>query len=297
MIEILGVAEGQEFEAALYLRKKILAAWPDISQSPDDHIKIFVGMKLYGMKLEDLDLVLVGHFAEPRTFDVEFKFYPRDGEPFVPRRASVKSILLVIEVKSHDAKGVKFEDKVASVRYGRGGRSVWECVTEKTRQQMFEFKGYLAERGVDRVYVQDLIFFSGLREADLPKRPHNCFGSDASFERLLNILGQVSAPHRHERLAAISFGADDVFRTLLAPNFPMFQTLEPTPLDRNRMDRIVKAALADTWLDDLGKRQVILRGRGGVGKTVILLQMAYRAFDREQMRSLILTYNKASSPT
>jgi hypothetical protein len=30
-----------------------------------------------------------------------------------------------------------------------------------------------------------------------------------------------------------------------------------------------------------------------VGKTVILLQMAYRAFDRECLRSLILTYNKA----
>ncbi len=58
--------------------------------------------------------------------------------------------------------------------------------TEKIRQQMFEFKSYLAERGAKRVYLQNLIFFSGLRETDLPKRPHNCIGVDASFERLLN---------------------------------------------------------------------------------------------------------------
>ena len=30
-----------------------------------------------------------------------------------------------------------------------------------------------------------------------------------------------------------------------------------------------------------------------MGQTVILLQMAYRAFDREQLRSLVLTYNTA----
>lgn len=293
MIEILGVNSGKEFEAAVHIRKQILAVWPDLSQSRDDHIKIFVGLKLYGRKIEDIDLVVIGHFAAPREFSTEFKFYPREGDPFIPRRARVKNFLLVIETKSHDATGVKFDDKVASVRYRRGGRGVWEPVTEKNRQQMFEFKAYLAERGVSRVYAQDLIFFSGLREADFPKRPHNCFGIDASFERILNILGQISGPNCENRDVFISFGSDDVFKELLSPDFPLLQTLEPTPIDRSKMDRIVKAALADTWLDDLGRKQVVIRGRGGVGKTVILLQMAYRAFDREQMRSMMLTYNKA----
>ncbi len=59
------------------------------------------------------------------------------------------------------------------------------------------------------------------------------------------------------------------------------------------MDRIVKAALPEEWLDDLGERQIVIRGRGGVGKTVIMLQMAYRAYDNSGTRSLVLTYNKA----
>lgn len=84
-----------------------------------------------------------------------------------------------------------------------------------------------------------------------------------------------------------------MFNAILSPEFPLLQTLEPTPLDRRRMDRIVKAALPETWLDDLGRKQIVIRGRGGVGKTVLLLQMAYRAFDRDQLRSLVLTYNKA----
>lgn len=293
MIEILGVTEGKEFEAASHLRMQIVAVWPDLAQSREDHVKIFVGLKLYGYKIEDIDLFVVGHFASPRSFDVEFKFHPRDGDPFIPRRASVKSFALVIEAKSHDATGVRFDDKIASVRYWHGGRGVWEPVTEKNRQQMFEVKRYLADHGAERLYLQDLVFFTGLREKDLPHRPHNCFGIDAGFERVLNILGQIAAPHRRDRNAIIAFGGDDVFDSILSPDFPLLQTLEPTPLDRRRMDRIVKTALPEAWLNDLGRKQIIIRGRGGVGKTVILLQMAYRAFDRDQVRSLILTYNKA----
>lgn len=293
MIEIVGVREGKEYEAALHLRKQILAVWPDLSQHQDDHIKIFVGLKLYGQPIEDIDLFVVGQFSEPRPFDIEYKFYPREGKPFTPRHALVRNFALVIETKSHDATGVRFDDKVASVRYGRGERAAWECVTEKNRQQMFEMKKYLERAGVIRLYVQDLIFFSGLREKDLPKRPHNCFGIDASFESVLNILGQVSAPQNKNRNVTISFGADEVFESILSPESPLLQTMEPTPLDRRRMDLIAKAALPDRWLDDLSRKQIVIRGRGGVGKTVILLQLAYRAFDRRQMRSLVLTYNKA----
>lgn len=289
MIEIIGVGEGQEYEAALHLRKQIIATWPDLSQHPHDHIKIFVGLKLYGHPIEDIDLFVVGHFSEPREFDIEYSFYPRYGEPFVPRRAWVKNFALVIEEKSHDAKGVKFDDKVASVKYPRG----WDCVTEKTRNQVFELKKYLARNDASGPYIQDLIFFSGLREADLPKRPHNCFGFDASFERILNVLGQVSSPLSENRLVTLRFGSDEVFNSIFSPDSVLLQTIEPTPLDRRRMDRIAKSALPENWLDDLAKKQIIIRGRGGVGKTVILLQMAYRAYDRAQMRSLVLTYNKA----
>jgi hypothetical protein len=271
----------------------MLNRWPDLAQSKRDVVKIFVGLKLYGYRVEDLDLVVIGSFAAPRPFDVEFAFHPRDEEPFVPKGASVKNFALVIEVKSHDATGVRFENRVASVRYVRNGRSTWECVTEKNRTQMFEFKKYLSRHGIERLHVQDLILFTGVRESDLPKRPHNCIAGDASFERVLNVLGQISRPVRKGSRVDLAFGPDDVFDRLLSPNFPLFEELEPTPLDRRRMDMIAKRSLPEAWLDDLGERQVTLKGRGGVGKTVILLQMAFRAYETRQLRSLVLTFNKA----
>lgn len=289
MIEILGANEGQEYEAALHLRKALLAVWPDLSQHREDHIKIFVGLKLYGQQYEDIDVLLIGQFSEPRRFDVELKFYPRNGEPFAPRAAFAKNFAFAIEVKSHDANGVKFNDKVASVRYPRG----WECVTEKAFKQVFELKTYLERSGFSPPYIQDLVFFSGLTESDLPQRPHNCFGIDAGFEKILNIAGQVSQPVAKDRYATISFGPSQKFTSILAPDAQVLSTLEPTPIDRRKMDRIIKSAVPQEWLEDIGTKQVVMRGRGGVGKTVMLLQMAYRAFDSKGMRSLLLTYNKA----
>ncbi len=293
MIDILGVQEGQEFEAAQHLRKLVLKRWPDLAQSKDDVIKIFVGLKMYGYKIEDLDLIIIGHFSEPRAFDVEYRFSPRNGAAFVPRKAFVRNFALVIEEKSHSPTGVRFEGTSASVRYIRHGKVEWDNVTEKNHRQLFAFKQYLADRGVSALHVHHLIMFTGLRESQLPARPHNMFGSDASFERILNILGQIAGPLRNGTRADIAFGADAVFDTLTAPDFPMFQEMLPTPLDRRRMDLIAKNAAPETWLKGLGEQHMLLKGRGGVGKTVVLLQLAYRAFDKNQSRSLVLTFNKA----
>lgn len=293
MIIVSGVTEGDEYAAAKRLERRLLDLWPDIASSKTDHVRIFVGLKMHGQKIEDLDLIVIGNFAEARPFDVEWKFYPRDAEPFTPRSAKVRNFALVIEVKSHSATGVRFENSVASVRYVRNGKESWECVTEKNRAQMFEFKRWLDRFGLDHVHVQNLVLFTGLKERDLPPRPHVCIASDTSFERILNVLGQVTSPRENDRRVTLSYGNEEAFDRLLAPNSPLFMTLEPTPLDRRRMDLIAKSALPDAWLSDLGERQILLKGRGGVGKTVILLQMAYRAFDQSNQRSIVLTFNKA----
>jgi AAA domain len=293
VIEITGVTEGDEFAAAKRLERRILALWPDLARSRTDVVRIFVGLKMHGQKLEDLDLVVIGSFEAPRDFDPEWKFYPRDGEAFTPKSARIRNFALVVEVKSHDASGVRFENTAGFVRYVRNGTETWECVTEKNRTQMFEFKKWLDRFGLDHVHVQNLVMFTGLKERDLPPRPHVCIAGDTSFERILNVLGQVAGPRDADKRVTLSYGNEEAFTRLLAPNSPLFATLEPTPLDRRRMDIIAKSALPEVWLDDLGERQVLLKGRGGVGKTVILLQMAYRAFDQSGHRSLVLTFNKA----
>jgi hypothetical protein len=58
------------------------------------------------------------------------------------------------------------------------------------------------------------------------------------------------------------------------------------------MDRIAsKRGLSDAWFESIGHKLLCLRGRGGTGKTALLLQAAWRAFDEGGERTLLLTYN------
>ena len=82
MIEIVGLSEGQEYEAAVHIRCLLLRLWPDLAQSQKDTVRIFVGLKLYGYKVKDLDLVVIGRFSDFRSFDVEYEF--RGSAPLTP---------------------------------------------------------------------------------------------------------------------------------------------------------------------------------------------------------------------
>lgn len=83
MIEITGVAEGDEYAAAKRLERRIIDLWPDLARSRTDTVRIFVGLKMHGQKLEDLDLVVIASFETARDFDPEWKFYAREGEAWL----------------------------------------------------------------------------------------------------------------------------------------------------------------------------------------------------------------------
>lgn len=227
MIDIIGVKEGSEYEAALHLRGQLIKLWPDLINHKNDHIRIIVGLKIFGYKTQDLDLIVLGSFSSPRQFSVEFEFQGADGSKYIPREAFVRNFALLIEVKSHDASGVQFNGAFASVKYTRNGIAVWEEVTEKNRKQVFDFKKYLESKGIANLYVQNLVFFSGLKENDLPKRPHNCIGINASFERWLNVIGQISMARKNDRTATIAHGSEEVFSKLFSSNFSLVEALQP----------------------------------------------------------------------
>ena len=70
--------------------------------------------------------------------------------------------------------------------------------------------------------------------------------------------------------------------------------MKPTALDRRKMEAIVKESDEGKQLFDyMGRKLVRLRGHGGTGKTIMLLQSAYKAFERRGERTLVLTYNHA----
>ena len=285
MIEIYGAQEGQEYEAACHLKNLILDFWPDLATRPKDQILIYAGLKCYGETIQDIDLFVIGKFHTPR----EFKILPEFKGNHANATAKIDSFAWVIEEKSHDASGVRFNGKHAEVRYS----GEWFDVTEKNERQKHSVKNFLKRTVGTAPWINGMIMFSGLQEINLPSRPHAMFGLDCSFERLLNIHVENVNKAAYDGVFSADFGKDETSQVIRNRN-GFFQKLSPSSLDRRKMDQISKKnPLLDNLGENLSKSQISIRGRGGVGKTVMLQQLAYNAYDEHGRRSLILTYNHA----
>jgi hypothetical protein len=292
MIEIIGPENIPEFEAAQNIRSKLLEQWPDLEKSKQDRVCLYVSGKLFGYERRDFDVVLIASFKRPRNHKPRREFRSGDGQAIRPLKCNVWSLFLIFEVKRHDSRAIVFDGLTASVRYRAGGQEVWENASEQSHEQLWTMKTYLKEQKLADVYPTNLIYLPNLDRKSLPPGSHNFISGDMKFSDILDILGQISRPLVKGMTATLSAAKSGAMESLFETS--IFRRIKPSPLDRRRMDLIArKEAHRSNWFEELGSNQVLLRGRGGAGKTVLLLQMAYRAYQESGARSLFLTYNQA----
>src|SRR5262249_51008117 len=135
---------------------------------------------------------------------------------------ALRSFVLVIELKSHDQRGIRFAGKAAQVRYRRGARDGWHDATEQNIRQAHSLKAYRNDYGAKDLYVSCMVMFGNLEESDFPARPHAFIGSAFSGRSLLTALGEISRPWKPAgwRTAVIGAGRPEaVMRALDAPLF------------------------------------------------------------------------------
>lgn len=294
MIHLSGADDTAEGRVATNLKEALLEVWPDLGDAEDDVVHIAANSKLYGYEVGDLDVLLCAAFTRPRLFSPIRPVTTAPSGRGQRREILVRSFIATVEVKSHDQRGIRFEGPKALVRYTRGATTGWHDASAQSLKQAHSMRAYLQDSGVGGGYVANLVLFDSLEEADLPRRPHNFLAGRIHGRQLLTALCEVEKPWWPEGAAAavLSCGKSGIAERVLT--LPIFRALEPSPLDRRRMDRIAKRRdLNPAWYAELGQKQLILRGRGGTGKTVALLQLANYQFEKNGARTLILTYNLA----
>lgn len=272
MIEVLGSDFGSERLAAEDLKQLFSRHWPDVVGSRLLSIDIFAGAKLYGRRVQDIDILVLIDFEDaPKTITVK-------GD-----RITIASACIIVETKDHDSRGVKFEWNHVFVRYD----DEWSDVTEKSFRQIHALRSYLRDSGVENARVLDLIWLRGITSDILPSGAHNIIGADVTTEGFIMQLAAASG----ERRLSIS----DVPGNRLATKIRkiMSRRLVPTACDRKRLERILADNPLDSRIVEVGSKQIVLRGHGGTGKTMTLLRAAWKLFESRGARVLILTYNKA----
>lgn len=290
MIRLLGSMDGSEGEAARTLHQLILESWPWAEDDLGTGIYIIAGVKCHGQPVRDLDIVVLGQFSARAKYTPFLPFFDTwDNTLKKPNTVYVQSICLVVEVKDSSPESVRFVGTLLEVQYGL----TWKNVTEQSHKQIFALKNYLQHHRVTAPHITNLIWLRNVENADLPKRPHNILGGNATWDLFINVIGQESPPRFREGLWTIDARLPDQPDAFQAVCDILTKTIQPTHLDRVKMDRICRAAINKGWVDYLGSKHLLFEGRGGTGKTIILLRLAWKAYEERKARVLILTYNKA----
>ena len=109
-------------------------------------------------------------------------------------RSGWVSSCLVIEVKSHDQHGIKYETGHLFVTYPEG----LEDTTEKNFEQVHSLRNYLMKRRMNPPFTVGLIWLSSIPAPHLPPQPHNLLGSKFNWDHSRQCGGRKNAPKFYE---------------------------------------------------------------------------------------------------
>lgn len=294
MLKISGqtTSNSSEYLAALSLKEKILHEYPQFEASKSDNINIIVGAKCHGQNIRDIDLIVLGKFDTPISFRPRLAFSTPNGDIERPDLVLLESFCLVVEVKAHSGERVRITGSQVDVFYS--DRHEWHDASHQNEMQKQSLLNYLRLLGISPVpWVTPLIWMINVAEVDLPQRPHNILGGNAPWSTFMNVLMQVRPPRQVRGNWRISANyADDAVVSNVVQS--LTKIITPTTIDRRRMEQINQRVADELHLHNIvGQKLLILRGRGGSGKTMRLLQLAKRLYDDAAQRVLILTYNRA----
>jgi len=293
VIEIIGIEGSDEYRAAMVLAERLAKQWPGVDTSPksEDDIIISSNVKLSGYKVSDVDVVLLGAFGRPRYFVPTRILKGVNGESLFGLKVRVDNLLVAIEVKGQDAGGVNISADEVIVRYADG----WKSATQQNITQLHALAGYFDDQHVD-AWVYRCVFLQGIGKLPVSGTgPRPASGaitlesSGAEFLTSIAAVNELRVVGKEHTLR--SFKREAAEKVAAAP---IFRRIVPSRLDRLKMDRIsARPAEARRLAAELGKSRLHIRGHGGTGKTILMLQAAHLAYEQFGKRCLILTYNVA----
>jgi hypothetical protein len=294
MIEVVGIEGSEEHAVALALASAMGSLWKGLADSPADQelVRIAANTKLSGYEVSDIDVVVAARFSQPRYFVPRKPILDQSGGQASGKKVRVLGFVAAVEVKGQGPSAIRVQGDEVNVAYREG----WKSATAQNIKQVHALSRYFKDQWVD-VHVFRCLVLQGVQQFELrggvqvPASgavPLGFSGTD-----FLAALAGVNGVQRWDSGDLfLSSGRPEKLDKVLGSR--IFKQVVPSALDRTRMDRIAsRPAEASRLAPLLGKQRIHLRGRGGTGKTMLMLQAAHEAYSLLGRRTLVLTYNLA----
>jgi hypothetical protein len=243
VLRLIKLGAPAENAAADALKDLILRSWPDAEADPHCDIRIITGIYLSGQKVDDLDIVLLAVFQQPR----EVPLLNMDGS--VVGSYLLASLCAVVEVKGHGDESTEIRSGALWVTYNGKQKNV----TKQSRDQMHSLGEFLSAAGIGRPYVTRFIWLENVTGAELRQSsingdlPHEIILKDSRWE---DILTPIWRGWRGRHPEARGLGDNRYF---ISADINAF-----TPADFNRISLILtkeEMLLRPFSCDDFSKRE------------------------------------------
>lgn len=278
----------KEDEAAELLKNKFeeeLSSYPNAKGD----IYILTSIRIFGQKRNDIDMLVMGFFDNFRIENAKTKNFGEVSE------LNIKSIICNIELKSHSANSVRHEGTNYIVLY----KGVCHNASQQCSEAKFSLYNHLNDQLFIKPFICDVLWFNGLSKFDLTCMRGSCMDNALhrgfKLKDFFNVILQQADVRREEtkqfNLDCFSGGQKEyqaIVNLFTIERKPQGLTKEKFELLSQRSTEV------DKLVQDAGNKLTIVTGRAGTGKTVQLLQLAFRLANEDSSnRCLILTYNHA----
>ena len=283
--------QSDEYQAALKLEAIIHNSLPS---SVAGEIVLFANATLMGQTVKDVDLMMIGQLQN-YSLIAEFNY---KSEGMINENVKMKSFCTTIEIKRHDISGIVVNGTDFYVYYGKEKHSVTLQSNNQKISAMNFFKSVISYTP----YITNVIWFTqatqnevnGLCAHNGRHMISNVIGREFKFNELMQLLIYQHSPFKTQKEFVFDSNSqcsvNDIRKALDLFSRTKEQMGEMT---RRKIEQITSKAFNANAIIDTEEKVSIYRGRAGTGKTVGLIQTAIKLVDDEQVRVLILTYNKA----
>jgi len=299
-VTIHGNMSGREYDAALALQPVLR----DLLQDERNEARIVVGAFTPGFgEVEEMDLLILAKCAIP--VPIPATLLPEDLQA---KPAVLSDFAIAIEVKEHSPDRIAFDGTQVKVKYRHRvtGRDEEKSATEQVQKQVHTLREFVERhrgKGASPWWLSAL-WLRNVPAIQIPSHIANVLGASPTpvdFLRVLATLGyQGLRWHMQQKKWPKAYLSccknKDQAKELIGAMDLFTRKLEPSPLERGKIERITKRTVSremPEYLSQVGALLLRFRGRGGAGKTVRLLQLAHKLREDRGARILFLTYNMA----
>jgi hypothetical protein len=267
-----------------------------IEKNTDGSVYILPNMKCPQAKNKDLDLVVWFNMKE--GFSVDVKSGVKGNSVPIKRTIKVKDALLIFEVKGHNEySGIRIENQKLYCKY----EGIFHDVTGQSEGQKTALINFLDNQISKAPFVVNLIW---MHRADSSNYYDNHQVSNIVWGR--TSISQIFETVFRNNLP-VKNGSTEYYRSSISDEIAektteYFEVLRKNSavgigkISRKKVNDLIQKDITlfeKSYFNEIGSKLTLIHGNPGTGKTIHLISLAKNLLQKRDLKSLILTFNKA----